>query len=109
MKGIYDVSHAFREDERGVKFNIFIIGNNTPIDTRKFVELLINALIKVGLVTTDCNIDDNVDYLERQPGDVDMTYAHINKIMNEINWHPKVNAEQGLLEFAKWYREYYEK
>lgn len=54
------------------------------------------------LINPDSNINIT-DY--HRPGDIMHAYGNINKINNELNWKPKFTLEQGLSEFARWFKE----
>jgi UDP-glucuronate 4-epimerase len=42
-----------------------------------------------------------------QPGDVNQTYADISKAKKFLDYHPKTNIEQGLVQFYDWFRQTY--
>jgi len=42
-----------------------------------------------------------------QPGDVEKTWADIDKIRMWIGYKPKVNFDNGIHNFANWYKEYF--
>jgi UDP-glucuronate 4-epimerase len=44
--------------------------------------------------------------LPMQPGDVPRTMADVKKL-RRLGWKPKVRIEEGIQNFADWYREYY--
>ena len=46
-------------------------------------------------------------YIEAQLGDVEETYADIEKLRKLIDYHPKIGLDEGLFELVKWYRSYY--
>jgi len=54
------------------------------------------------LINPDCDINIT-DY--HRPGDIMHAYGNIDKISNELNWKPKFTLEQGLSNFAKWFKE----
>lgn len=46
-------------------------------------------------------------FIPKRPGEPDSTFADISKIQNDINWHPKVNIDEGvslLLENIEYWR-----
>jgi len=64
------------------------------------------------------SLHDLVAYLERftnkkailkrlplQPGDVEITYADIQKSRDKLNYHPNVPIEEGLKDFVEWFRQ----
>ena len=42
-------------------------------------------------------------------GEVYETYSDISKMKKEFNYNPKVSLEEGIKEFIKWYKKYYNK
>ena len=39
-----------------------------------------------------------------QPGDVSVTYADISRARKLLGYRPKVNVEEGIPSFVKWYK-----
>ncbi len=79
-------------------FEVLNIGNNKPVKLLAFVETIESLLDRKA----------NKDFLPMQPGDVYETYADITKINKLTGFEPKTSIEQGLTQFIKWYREFYE-
>jgi UDP-glucuronate 4-epimerase len=48
------------------------------------------------------------EFLPMQPGDVDETYADVSDLKRDFGYQPQTDLEQGLAEFVKWYRDYYQ-
>ena len=42
-----------------------------------------------------------------QPGDVYQTYADVSELGRDFGFKPSILLEDGLREFARWYRGYY--
>ena len=42
-----------------------------------------------------------------QPGDVKKTWANIDQMMSDYNYHPKTTIEEGVKKFIEWYKSYY--
>jgi UDP-glucuronate 4-epimerase len=42
-----------------------------------------------------------------QPGDVPITYADIDDLVADVGFRPVTTVEEGIREFMKWYRKYY--
>ena len=62
---------------------------------------------KHNLLNENFNINDYINLLPAQPGDVDQTYADISNLINDYNFKPKTTLKEGLNNFVKWYKEYY--
>jgi UDP-glucuronate 4-epimerase len=88
------VTYEAKSSER-VPFEVFNLGNSHPL---KLSELL-NLLEKVT-GRTAVRVQHPL-----QPGDVPITWADISKAGRLLNYHPRVNFEDGLREFVAWYRE----
>ena len=42
-----------------------------------------------------------------QPGDVYQTYADVEALQRDFGFKPQTTIEDGLGEFARWYKQYY--
>jgi len=78
-------------------YEIYNLGNNQPVELEKFIQVLEEKLDKKAIK----------QYLPLQPGDVEATYADINKAKEKLDWQPKTSIEEGLEKFVEWYRDYY--
>jgi nucleoside-diphosphate-sugar epimerase len=72
----------------------FNLGNNYPISLNKLIEILYNEIGK----------EMNVRVEEKQPGDVNMTYADISKAKRLLGYQPKIGIEEGLKNFIEWFK-----
>lgn len=88
-------------------YNIYNIGNNHPENLMDFVYTLANCLIDNGLLNKDFNIDEHMELVEMQKGDVAVTYADTLPLENDYGFKPDTSLKDGLNEFCKWYKEYY--
>lgn len=86
-----------KEDEDGVCYKVYNIGNNHPEDLGRFIEILEKALGK----------EAKKEMLPMQPGDVPQTYADVTELMRDFDFKPDTSLEDGLGRFAKWFKEYY--
>ena len=78
-------------------YQIFNIGNRNPVRVLYFVELLEKELgVKV-----------EKELCGMQPGDVKATWADIKELTDIANYKPKINLEDGVKKFIKWYKSYY--
>lgn len=77
-------------------YNIFNIGNNTPIKLGGFVNILEQIIGKKA----------KKRFIEMQPGDVYSTYADISKINTVYEYTPKIKLKDGLSKFYNWYKTY---
>ena len=77
---------------------IYNIGNNAPVALMEFIETIEKALGKVA----------EKNMLPMQDGDVVSTYADTSDLINDFDYKPDTNLADGIGEFVKWYREFYE-
>ena len=47
------------------------------------------------------------NYMQMQKGDVPATWADNSLLKNLTGFSPKTNFKDGIADFVKWYREYY--
>ena len=78
-------------------WRIYNIGRGEPVELLHYIDLLEQAL---GKTTTR-------ELLPAQPGDVAETFADIAPLARDTGYAPKVSLEQGLAQFAEWYKGYY--
>jgi UDP-glucuronate 4-epimerase len=70
----------------------FNLGGNQPVPLRDMVAKLGKALGR----------EPRVQWAPMQPGDVQHTYADLNKSSTMLGYHPRVPFEEGLRRFATW-------
>jgi UDP-glucuronate 4-epimerase len=78
-------------------YRLYNIGNHTPIELLRFIEVLERALGKAAIK----------NMLPMQPGDVPATYADVNDLARDVNFAPATPIEEGIAKFVTWYREFY--
>lgn len=76
-------------------FNVFNLGGNEPV---KLLDLVRN----IEKVTGKKFIIEN---MKMQPGDVPVTYASIDKAMQQLEYRVTTRLEDGLLQFKNWYEQ----
>ncbi|MBL4708727.1 MAG: GDP-mannose 4,6-dehydratase [Flavobacteriales bacterium] len=76
-------------------FETINLGNQKPIQLKGLIELIYQEMEKPS----------NILQQEMQEGDVNITYADINKAKSLIRYEPKVSIEQGIKQFIQWYLE----
>ena len=88
-------------------YNVYNIGNSHPENLMDFVYTLANALIDNGILPKDFNIDEHMELVEMQPGDVPVTYSDTSPLEKDYGFRPATSLKDGLNSFAKWYKEFY--
>lgn len=82
-------------DFAGNKYEIFNLGNSTPI---KLNDLILNIEKVLG-------IKAKIKWTGDQPGDVPITYADISRAREKLNYCPTTTLEDGLKKFVRWSEE----
>jgi Nucleoside-diphosphate-sugar epimerases len=80
-------------------YRIYNIGNHSPVELMRFIEILESALGKKA----------RLNLLPIQPGDVPATYADVEDLMADVGFRPDTPIETGIARFVEWYRGYYAK
>jgi UDP-glucuronate 4-epimerase len=78
-------------------YKLYNIGNNSPVELLRFIEVLETALGKKA----------QKNLLPIQAGDVPSTYADVDDLMGDVGFKPATSIEEGIGRFVEWYREYY--
>lgn len=78
-------------------YKLYNIGNNNPVELISFIEILENNIGKKA----------KKNLLPMQQGDVPITYANVDDLMNDVGFKPSTPLEEGIKKFVEWYREYY--
>ena len=78
-------------------WRVYNIGNNSPVELMDFIAALEKAL---GRKAT-------LEMVPLQPGDVPDTYAEVRDLIAEFGYKPTTQIEQGVANFAAWYRNYF--
>ncbi len=78
--------------------NIYNIGNNAPLSLMEFIETLEKALGKQA----------EKNFMDMQDGDVVSTYADVSGLMKDFNYKPDTKLADGICEFVKWYKDFYD-
>ncbi|MDN3515712.1 MAG: GDP-mannose 4,6-dehydratase [Candidatus Brocadia sp.] len=79
---------------RQFDFEIINLGNSTPVQLARLLELIEQELGKKA----------KMKRLPEQPGDVQRTYADVRKAERLLQYKPKVSIEQGIRLFVAWHK-----
>lgn len=88
-------------------YSIYNIGNSNPKNLMDFVHILSEELVRAEVLPAGFNIEEHMELVPMQPGDVPVTYADTGKLERDYGFKPKADLRTGLRAFAEWYREYY--
>lgn len=86
---------------------VYNIGNSHPENLMDFVDVLGRTLIQEGVLAEDFSIEAHCDLVPMQPGDVPVTYADVSALERDAGFRPSTCLEDGLKNFARWYKAYY--
>lgn len=100
IEGIFRVMHkppqtATLQGSQAL-YKLYNIGNNQPVELMTFIRVIEKTLGK----------EAKKNFLPMQPGDVLTTYADVDDLMRDVGFKPKTSIEEGIHNFAQWYREY---
>lgn len=91
----------------GVKYKVYNIGNNRPENLLKFIDILQEELKRAEILPSDYDFEAHKELVGMQPGDVEVTFADISELEEDIGFKPETSLKDGLGEFADWYKGYY--
>ena len=78
---------------------IYNIGNNKPVQLMDYIDALEKTLGKKA----------KINFLPLQPGDVPDTYANVDNLNKKFSYKPSTSVIEGVSNFVKWYKDYYQK
>ncbi len=94
VAGILAALQYVPHDSNGIPFDVFNLGNSSPVTLSHLLELLERATGRLVIRNQQ----------PFQPGDVPLTWSDISKARKLLNYSPKVKLEEGLQSFVAWYR-----
>jgi len=80
--------------EYQTEFDVFNLGNSSPVKLLQLVKYLEAALAKPA----------KIEFLPPQPGDVPITWSDISKARRLLGYEPRVAFPEGLERFVAWFR-----
>ena len=80
----------------GPPYRIYNIGNNKPVKLLYFIQLLEKYL----------GVEAEIRMMGMQPGDVEITYADIDALQQDVGYRPVTSIEEGLKQFCEWFITY---
>ena len=81
-----------------VPWRVYNIGNNKPVHLMDYINALERALDKKAII----------NFLPLQPGDVPDTFANVDNLIKEFDYRPTTSVNDGVSNFVKWYKNYYQ-
>ena len=89
-------------------YRVYNIGNNTPENLLDFVDILQQELIAAEVLPADFDFELHKELVPMQAGDVPVTYADTSALEQDFGFKPGTSLRDGLRNFAKWYKHYYD-
>lgn len=74
-------------------YKLYNIGNNNPVTLRSFIEAIEN----------NCGQKAVKNYLPMQPGDVPVTFADVDELIDDVGFKPETSIDVGLQKFVNWF------
>lgn len=75
-------------------YEVLNLGNSSPITLKEMINTIGEVL----------EIEPKIKELPMQPGDVDLTYASIEKAKKLIGYNPQTSFKEGIKNFIEWYK-----
>ena len=101
LESMNSIPDQIKDESIEIKYNapfrLLNLGNNKPVGLLDFINSLEVSLGKKAIIK----------FGEMQDGDVPETWADLSLTKKIINYNPRIDINEGLLEFAKWYKAYY--
>jgi UDP-glucuronate 4-epimerase len=94
----YDPEHP-NPGTSNTPYRLYNIGNDQPVQLRRFIELMEQALGR--------SVEKRL--LPMQPGDVPDTWADVSALRRDVGYAPGTSIEQGVERFVAWYRDYFKR
>lgn len=88
-------------------YKIYNIGNSNAENLMDFVHILSKELVEFKILPESFCIEDHMELVPMQPGDVPVTYADTYRLEHDFGFKPSTKLQDGLRRFAEWYKEYY--
>ncbi len=88
-------------------YEIYNIGNSHPENLMDFVKILAGELMDVGVLAENFDVEEHMNLVPMQAGDVPVTFADTGKLEKDYGFRPSTDLRTGLRKFAQWYKGYY--
>ena len=94
VQGLFLILQNF---DHTTEAEVLNIGFGAPTGLKEFISTI--------EIITEKRLSKN--FVEAQVGDVDITYASIEKLSTKTGFSPKTSLNEGIKNFVEWYRSYY--
>lgn len=79
-------------------YRLYNIGNSNPVELDEFIGEIESATGKKAIR----------NYMPMQDGDVPATFADVSALERDFGYRPTTSVREGVGNFVRWYREYYQ-
>lgn len=79
-------------------YRLYNIGNSNPVELDEFIGEIEKATGKKAIR----------NYMPMQDGDVPATFADVSALERDFGYRPRTSVREGVGNFVRWYREYYQ-
>ena len=90
-------------------YRVYNIGNSQPENLLDLVDILQQELVSAGVLPEDYDFEAHKKLVPMQPGDVSVTYADVSDLERDTGFRPQTSLRTGLREFARWYKDFYQR
>jgi UDP-glucuronate 4-epimerase len=80
-------------------YMLYNIGNNQPVSLRRFIAAIETASSKKAIE----------NHLPMQAGDMPITYASVDELIQDVGFKPNTSIETGINHFVNWFESYHQK
>jgi UDP-glucuronate 4-epimerase len=84
---------------KSAPYKVYNIGNSSPVKLMDYIEAIENNLKKTAEKL----------FLPLQAGDVPITNADVNDLIQDLNYKPDTDINDGVKNFINWYKKYFSK
>lgn len=92
-----DISHPDPSVSPTAPYKVYNIGNSNPVKLLDFIEAIEKNTGKLAIK----------QMMPIQPGDVQMTFADVHDLVENLGYQPNTPIFEGVRNFVGWYRGYY--
>lgn len=85
-------------DASSAAFRVYNIGHGQPVPLMDYIHAIENEL----------GVEAKMDMLPLQPGDIEANAADVTALERDFGYVPKTTVEEGVANFVRWYRDYYQ-
>ncbi len=87
-------------------YAVYNIGGGTPENLLDFLRILLEELVRTGVLPAGYDFESHCRLVAMQPGDVPVTFADSRALEEDYGFRPSIPIRKGLIKFAEWYKEY---